>query len=91
MFKSARFPATHRAHLTVGDATATQRLLKRQRSDDKPEIIERRLSEYHTQAELVLKRYPPVITIDASESPKEVWQKIEKGLTAMLANPAPSR
>jgi adenylate kinase len=77
-------------HLTVADSTATQRLLKRQRSDDKPEMIERRLSEYHTQADLVLKRYPQVITIDASESPKEVWQKIEKDLSATLANPAPS-
>ena len=71
-------------HVTVSDSTATQRMLKRHRADDKPEIIERRQAEYHAQAELVLKRYPKVVTIDTSGSPAEVWRMVEQGLNTML-------
>lgn len=71
-------------HLKVGDNTATQRMLKRGRSDDNPATIERRLGEYHAQAELVLKRYPKVVTIDSSGTPNEVWQRVEQGLKPLL-------
>jgi len=73
-------------HLTVSDATATQRMMKRRRADDKPEIIERRLAEYHAQAELVLQRYPQVVTIDAAGAPDEVWRKVEQGLDTLVSN-----
>jgi adenylate kinase len=74
-------------HITVADSTATQRMLKRGRSDDNPATIERRLSEYHAQAELVLKRYPKVVTVDSSGTPNEVWQRVEQGLNPILPGP----
>ena len=74
-------------HITVADSTATQRMLKRGRSDDNPATIERRLAEYHAQAELVLKRYPKVVTVDSSGTPNEVWQRVEQGLNPILPGP----
>lgn len=71
-------------HLTVADHTATQRMLKRRRADDDPEIIERRLAEYHTQSELVLKRYQQAVRIDATGTRDEVWRRVEQGLDTLL-------
>jgi adenylate kinase len=71
-------------HLTVSDSTATQRMLQRGRSDDKPEIIERRLAEYHTQSDLVLKRYQQVVTINTTGPPNEVWRNVEQSLEPIL-------
>lgn len=71
-------------HLTVSDSAATQRMLKRRRADDRPETIERRLAEYHAQAQLVLQRYPQVATIDASKTPEEVWRKVDEELRARM-------
>ncbi|HWR54733.1 MAG TPA: nucleoside monophosphate kinase [Bryobacteraceae bacterium] len=71
-------------HLAVSDSTATQRMLKRRRADDKPETIERRLAEYHAQAKLVLERYPQVVTIEATGTPDEVWTRVEQALDTLL-------
>ncbi|HWQ53026.1 MAG TPA: nucleoside monophosphate kinase [Bryobacteraceae bacterium] len=76
-------------HLTVSDATATERMLKRGRADDEPQTIERRQAEYHTQADLVLKRYPQVVTIDATGPLDEVWRKVEQGIDTLLRTPGP--
>jgi len=71
-------------HLTVADTTATQRMMNRGRADDQPEIMERRLAEYHAQAGMVLKRYPKVVTVNAAGTPDEVWQDIRQHLDGLL-------
>jgi adenylate kinase len=71
-------------HLTVSDRTATDRMHRRGRADDKPATIERRLAEYHAQAGLVLNRYRQVVTIDASGTPENVWRAVEQGLVRFV-------
>ncbi len=74
-------------HLTVSDSVARQRMLDRGRADDKPDIIERRLAEYHAQAELVLKRYSQLVTIDTTGTPDAVWRSVYQALDTILRNP----
>ncbi len=73
-------------HLAVSDRTATDRMLRRGRADDKPATIERRLAEYHAQAGLVLNRYRQVVTVDASGTPEDVWRAVERGLDSVMQN-----
>ncbi len=64
-------------HLKVPDSVATQRMLHRQRADDKPEIIERRLADYHAEAKFILNRYGDrVRTVDGTPSRQKVWLQI---------------
>jgi adenylate kinase len=73
-------------HLSVSDRTATERMRRRGRADDKPATMERRLAEYHAQAELVLSRYKHLVTIDASGTPQGVWRDIERRLDVLRGN-----
>jgi adenylate kinase len=82
--KERRFRPPMVVHLTVSDSTATERMRRRGRADDKPAIMERRLAEYHAQADMVLGRYREVAAVDASGTPDEVWRSVEQKLAAVL-------
>lgn len=71
-------------HLEVSDAVAAERMKVRGRSDDKPELMQLRLNEYHKQSQALLARYGggQVKTVDATKSIDEVWKEIERALAA---------
>jgi len=57
----------------------------KQRDDDEPEAIRKRLSEYHDQTEPVVAFYEeetdvPVVTIDGERSPDEVWEDVRDAI-----------
>lgn len=67
--------------LKVPEATVRERLAKRERTDDKPEIIEERLKVYHQETEPVIQYYQKkgiLWTIDASGTIEQVTKKIEE-------------
>lgn len=67
-------------YLTVSDATARQRLLGRARSDDTPEVIDRRLRTYHTLTEPVLvyyRRFGILEEVDGQRSVEEIFEDIK--------------
>lgn len=68
--------------LEAPDAVALERMKRRGRSDDKPELMQRRLDEYHAQSKAVLERYrgDQLKTIDATKSTDEVWTDILRAL-----------
>ncbi len=68
--------------LDVPDAVALERMKRRGRSDDKPQLMQLRLDEYHKQSKAVLERYRgnQLKTIDATKSEDEVWTDILRAL-----------
>jgi adenylate kinase len=66
-------------YLNISDDALEERLLKRGRVDDRPEVIENRLRVYHQETVPLLKYYQDqgrLITIDASGTIEEVQEKI---------------
>lgn len=64
--------------LDVSDDIVRERLKKRARADDTPELISQRLKQYHRELDMVRSYYPQanIWTIDAAKSPKEVADTI---------------
>jgi len=65
--------------LQVSENALMDRLMGRGRSDDQPEVIRRRLATYHAQTRPLTDYYRQqgiLRTIDAEESPDEVFQQI---------------
>jgi adenylate kinase len=80
------FPAPLIIHLTVPDNVAVRRMERRGRADDKPRIIEQRLSEFHQDIEPLLEHWKGknLHHIDGAQPPETVSQRIDKlvaGLT----------
>ena len=67
-------------HLSIPDSEADRRLERRGRADDSPANTERRITEYRSQAELLLARYPQAFTVDGTKSPDAVAASIRKAL-----------
>jgi adenylate kinase len=69
-------------HINVSDPVAVDRLKKRGRVDDKPEIIEARMKEYHEEFDGILKRYraPQLVVIDGEKSESDVWKQIQAAM-----------
>lgn len=78
--RKLRFAEPVAVVLDMSDAVARQRMKSRGRADDKPDIIERRLSEYRAAAELLRGVYPAsrVFHVDATKSEAEVSREIRK-------------
>ena len=70
-------------HLQVPDDVARERLRKRKREDDTPEQIERRLTDYHRELEMISAYYPQanIWTIDGTKPAAEVSDTIRSILT----------
>ena len=73
----------------VPDDVDIQRLMVRQRADDKPELIEERLKNYHREMDLIRAYYPEVNiwTINGDKSVDEVWSTIEAILRDEIPKP----
>ena len=70
-------------YLELSDAEALERLLKRGRADDTPELIRTRLAIYHKRTEPVLDYYRKqgiLTTVDGSQSIKAITEAIIKSL-----------
>ncbi|OGY08495.1 MAG: hypothetical protein A2700_02675 [Candidatus Blackburnbacteria bacterium RIFCSPHIGHO2_01_FULL_44_64] len=76
-----KFPITKIFYLKVGDVTVKERLSKRERHDDTPELIEKRLKVYHEETEPILDFYRQkgiLEEIDGDRTVEEVARDIEK-------------
>ena len=75
-------PAPTVLHLEVPDPVALERMKERGRADDQPEIMQRRLEEYHAEVKAVLDWYGEgsLHRIDGTLVPKSVSSEIEKVL-----------
>jgi adenylate kinase len=65
--------------LDVPDSVVRERLKKRARADDQPDLIEERLKNYHRELDMVRSYYPQanIWTIDGTKDPRTVSQTIE--------------
>jgi len=80
--KEKGLPAPVVIHLAIPDAVALQRMSVRGRADDKPEVMKRRMEDYHRESEAVLARYKgkQLKTIDATGRPEDIWRAVERAL-----------
>jgi adenylate kinase len=69
--------------LDLPDDVIRQRLKERQRADDKPELIEERLANYHREMDMIRAYYPEanISTLDGAKPVSEVSSEIEAILT----------
>lgn len=69
--------------IDLPDEVARQRLKRRQRADDKPELIEERLKNYHREMDMIRSYYPEakIWTIDGDKPVAEVSSTIEEIVT----------
>jgi adenylate kinase len=66
--------------LEVADDVVKKRLLARRRADDKPEIIDARIAQYRTDAQMLTNWYAQedVLRVDAGKTVAEVAGQIDK-------------
>lgn len=76
--------------LDVNDDIVRERLKKRGRPDDTPELISERLKQYHRELDMVRSYYPKanIWTIDGAKSPAEVSDTIRAILNDELPKQA---
>jgi adenylate kinase len=79
MAKELGLPSPTIIVLDVPDKVARQRDRKRKREDDTPELIERRLRDYHREMDFVRTYYPEanIRTVDGTKPVAEVSKAIE--------------
>ena len=90
--KERGLPAPVALVLDVPDAVAIERMSERRRIDDTPEIMQRRLADYHKESQAVLERYrgsKQLRRVDGTVKPQEVWQQIERALAEPATEPRP--
>ncbi len=75
--------------IDLPDDVARQRLKKRQRADDKPELIEERLKNYHREMDMIRSYYPQanIWTINGDKPVAEVSSTIEAILKDEMPKP----
>lgn len=84
LLKERGLPAPVVIFLAVPDDVARERMQRRHHVQDTPEMIERRLTEYHHESEFITQRYPgsQFHQIDGSGDEQHVWHDIEEALAA---------
>jgi adenylate kinase len=82
MVKELGLPSPTIVVLDIPDKVARQRDKKRKREDDTPELIERRLKDYHREMDFVRTYYPEanIRTVDGTKPVPEVSKAIEAAL-----------
>jgi adenylate kinase len=79
--KNLGLPSPVIIHLTVPDNVAVERLVKRGKKQDKPEIIEARMQDYRAEAKVILEYYKGrVKVVDGVPSQGQVWSAIQKAI-----------
>jgi len=83
LVKKLGLPSPIVIQLDVPDNVDWQRLEKRKREDDTPEMIARRLKDYHRELDFVRSYYPEanIWTVDGTRSPVEVSKTIQSILS----------
>jgi adenylate kinase len=74
--------------LELDDAVARGRLLERARTDDTPEVIDRRLATYHETTEPIIEHYlatGKLVKVHAERTIDEVWAEISDALEQVQA------
>jgi adenylate kinase len=91
LVKKFKLPAPIIIQLEVPDNIVRQRLNKRHRADDTPELIERRLKDYHRELDLVKSYYPEanIWSIDGTRPIAEVSSTIQSILNDELPKKTP--
>ncbi len=89
LLRDMHLPAPVILQLDVPDAVLRERLAKRQRSDDKPTLIEQRLKDYHREMDMIRDYYPQanIWTVDGTRAPAEV----SKTIVSILEDEMPRR
>ena len=69
-------------YLDTPDDVVRERMKRRRRADDTPETIERRIQQYHKDANFLLERYPgaQLKKIDGARTEDQVWHDVEQAL-----------
>ncbi len=78
-----KLPIDRVLYIDVSDEENTQRLLKRGRHDDKPEMVKKRLAVYHQETEPVLDFYSQkelLIKVDGEQPVEVIHEDIVKRL-----------
>ncbi len=85
--KEAGLPMPKVILLEVSDDVVKKRLLGRRRADDKPEIIDARIAQYRTDAQMLSNWYAQenVLRVDASKTIAEVAAQIDRLIAEALA------
>ena len=80
--RDLRLPEPAVVMLEVPDSVATQRMTARRRADDNPATIERRLADYHNEAEAVRQANPParILRVDGTRHEQEISREIVRQL-----------
>lgn len=63
-------------NLVLDKELAVNRMLERGRSDDTPEVIDRRIEQFYEKTQPIIDWFEdhfPLISIDASKSVDEIW------------------
>jgi len=67
--------------LKVPEAMAAERLRKRGKKQDKPEIIEMRMADYRIEADFIHEHYKSVLrAVDGTPSASQVWPAVQKAV-----------
>jgi adenylate kinase len=82
-----RWPKPAVLHLDVPDSVVTERLTKRGRADDKPEVIRDRLKAYHRDTAPILEHYrgADLHRIGGAGTPEEVFALLDRALSERIA------
>ena len=70
-------------YLEVSDEVGTERLLRRQREDDTPDVIKERLSTYHLETEPMLDFYRQrglLVEVNGEQSIEAIFEEIKQTL-----------
>jgi adenylate kinase len=78
--------------LDAPDEVVRKRMLARHRIDDTFEIVDRRLSDYHAECQLLIDWYTPesLLRVDATQTIPRVFQKINHLITQDVINKPPA-
>jgi adenylate kinase len=77
--------------LDAPDEVVRTRMLARHRIDDKPGIIDRRLSDYHAESQFLIDWYQPenLLRVDATQAIPQVFRQMDDLITENVINKAP--
>jgi adenylate kinase len=83
MLKERGLPPPVVIYLEAPDDVVRERMKRRHKADDTPEMITQRLDEYHKNVQFLLEHYPgdQLKRIDGSKSEDQVWQDVEAALS----------
>lgn len=79
LVRALELPSPIVIQIDVPDGVVRQRLRKRKGKEDTPELIERRLKDYHRELETIRAYYPEanIWTIDGTRTADDVWKTME--------------